>query len=202
MPDQIPKPDVEFSAFAEQVITAFEADEVGYALLPADTLALRSELNAFKSALAAAIAAKSQSTLAVADKDQERKDVEMMLRPIIQRVQVNPNVTDAQRVAAGIRPRDTTRTTSAPIAPRDLVATADGAGTNTLKWNSNGNTSGIQYLIQGKVGPALEFATVDVVTSTTYRHTARVVGQPVLYRVIARRGENVSAPSNSAGVHV
>lgn len=201
MPDQIPKPDVEFSAFAERVTAALESDEVVYGLLPADTLALRTELEQFKAALAAAQTAKNEASLAVGNKDTQRDDVEKMLRPLIQRIQVNPSVTDAQRVAAGITPRDTSRSYNAPIAPRDLVAVPDGSGVNTLKWNANGNSSGIQYVVEAKVGSAADFSTVDVVTSTTYRHAGRVVGQAVDYRVRARRGENISAPSNIGSVH-
>jgi hypothetical protein len=201
MPDYLPKPDVEFAAKAEQIIAALEADEAAYGVLPANTLALRTELNQFTAALADSNAAKAASTIAVGNKDTQRADVENLLRPLVQQIQVNPNVTDAQRSAAGIPVRDTSRSYNAPIAPRDLVATADGSGTNTLKWNANGNTSGIQYVIEAKIGTSNEFVTVDVRTQTTYNHTTRTVGQPIDYRVRARRGENVSAPSNIGSVH-
>jgi hypothetical protein len=202
MADYLPKPDIEFDAKASQIITALENDEAAYGILPADTLGLRAKLTAFHTALDASTAARTAATTAVANKDARRNDLETALRPLVQRIQVTPAVTDALRLQAGIPVRDTTRTVSAPISPVDLVVTADGAGTNRLKWSANGNTSGIQYVVEGKIGVAADYSTVDVVSGTTYNHLARVVGQAVNYRVRARRGTVLSEPSNVAGVHV
>jgi hypothetical protein len=202
MPDWIPKPDVEFVAFADRVVSALEADEAAYGLVAADTLSLRAALTQLSNALGASNVAKNNATTAVAAKDARRAEFEGLLRPIVQRVQVNPNVTDAQRTAAALPIRDTVRTVSAPIAPRDLVAVSDGSGVNSLKWNANGNSSGVEYVVEAKVGPALDFSTVDVTRATSYRHSGRTVGQLVNYRVRARRGAALSEPSNVAGVHV
>ncbi len=93
------------------------------------------------------------------------------------------------------------RTVSAPVPPTDLVASADAAGTNSLRWNGAGNASGIQFVIEARIGTALGYSLVDVVSATSYRHIDRTPGQPVLYRVRARRGSQTSDPSNIAGVY-
>jgi hypothetical protein len=201
MADYIPKPDVEASALIERVVAAIEADEAAFGLLPADSLALRTKLDDFKAKLAASSAAKAAATNAVAAKDVSRVVLEDAFRPLVQRIQVNPAVADATKSGAGLPLRDTTRTTTAPIAPTDLVVVADGAGVNRLKWSANGNTSGIQYVVEAKIGAAVDYSTVDVRTSTTLEHGGRVVGQGVDYRVRARRGDALSAPSNVGSVH-
>jgi hypothetical protein len=201
MPDYIPKPDGDAVAYTDTLITALEADEVAFGILPADSLALRAAHTAFEDALNVANTKKGEAQIAVANKDTSRSGLEQALRPVVAQIQVNPVVTDANRVAAGIPIRDTTRTFSNPITPTDLVATADAAGTNSLKWSDAGNATGIQYVVEAKIGAAVEFVTVDVVTARTFRHTGRTPGQKVEYRVRARRGSAISDPSNVAVVY-
>lgn len=201
MPDYIPKPDFEAAAYLDTMLDALEANEVNYGFIADDFAAVRVLLTAFVNALNASNAAKGTAQVAVAAKDTARADLEAALRPLVAQIQVNPIVEDADRVAAGIPIRDTTRTFSNPITPSDLVATADAAGTNSLKWASAGNSTGIQYVVEAKVGTAAVFSTVDVVTATTYRHTERTPGQKVEYRVRARRGDAISDPSNVAVVY-
>ncbi len=201
MPDYIPKPDGEAVAYTETLITALESDEVAYGITPAQSLALRAAHTDFENSLNASNTKKGEAQIAVADKDTKRTALEAALRPIVAQIQVNPVVTDSSRVAAGIPIRDTTRTFSAPVTPTDLVATADAAGTNSLKWSDAGNATGIQYVVEAKIGAATEFAMVDAVTARTYRHTGRTPGQRVEYRVRARRGAAISDPSNVAVVY-
>jgi hypothetical protein len=201
MPDYIPKPDGESQSYTDVLIAALELDEAAFGITVAQSLALREAHTRFEDALNAANTAKGAAQVAVAAKDTARTALEQLLRPIVAQIQVNPAVTDADRVAAGIPIRDTTRTFSAPVTPSGLVATADAAGTNLLKWSGAGNSTGIQFVVEAKVGSALEFSTVDVVTATTYRHTGRTPGQQVVYRVRARRGSALSDPSNVATVY-
>jgi hypothetical protein len=201
MPDYIPKPDTEALVYTDNLIAALEANEVSYGGVAAEFDPLRVLHTTFENALNAGNTAKADAQVAVAAKDTARSDLEAALRPVVQQIQVNPAVTDASRVAAGIPLRDTVRTFSNPVTPSDLVATADAAGTNSLKWSGAGNASGIQYVVEAKIGAAPTFSTVDVVTATTYRHTGQTPGTPVQYRVRARRGSAISDPSNIAGVY-
>jgi hypothetical protein len=201
MPDYIPKPDNDFLAYGERVVTALEADEVAYGIVAADSLDLRTKLDAFRTALSTSETEKAQARTAVADKDTARDDFEGALRRLVQMIQVSAVVTDAARVAAGLPVRDTVRTVSAPIAPRDLVASADGSGVALLKWSANGNAAGVRFVVQQKVGTALAFSNADVVTATTFRVTGLAVGVRAEFRILARRGGVDSAPSNTAAVY-
>ncbi len=201
MPDYIAKPDTDFDAQMVALIAVLAANEAAYGLSAGATSALSAALATFDSALTAANTAKAASNVAVAAKDQARNDLEGLVRPLIRQIQENPVVTDELRSQAGIPIRDTVRTTSAPVAPSDLVATADAAGTNLLRWNGAGNSSGIQFVVEAKIGTSPDFNIIDVVTATSYRHTGRTAGVPVLYRVLARRGSQTSNPSNIAGVY-
>jgi hypothetical protein len=151
--------------------------------------------------LTGANTAKAAAQVAVAAKDTDRMELEALVRPLIRQIQENPIVTDQLRVEAGIPVRDTVRTTSAPVTPLDLVANADAAGTNVLRWSGAGNASGIQYVIEAQYGGVGAFNMVDAVTATTYRHVGRTVGQQVVYRVRARRGTMISDASNVAVVY-
>jgi hypothetical protein len=201
MPDYIPKPDTEFSAYLETLTTALEADEVAYGIIGADSLALRGALTLFQNNLSESNTAKAEAQVAVAAKDAARSDLEQLVRPLVARIQVNPVVTDALRSAASIPIRDTIRTVTAPIPPSALVAVASADGVNSLNWNPNGNTSGIQFVVEARVGAAAAFALVDVVTAASYRHTGQTPGVTVVYQVRARRGAATSAPSNQATVY-
>ncbi len=201
MPDYIEKPDNDFLAQMTALIGVLAANEVAYGLIVDSTDPLAAELAQFQASLTAANTAKAAAQVAVAAKDTDRLELEGLVRPLIRQIQENPVVTDQLRVEAGIPVRDVVRTTSVPVTPVDLVAVADAAGTNSLRWAGAGNSSGIQFVIEAQVGGVGAFGMVDVVTATSYRHTSRVVGQQVVYRVRARRGSQISDPSNVAVVY-
>jgi hypothetical protein len=74
-------------------------------------------------------------------------------------------------------------------------------GVVNLRWNANGNTSGIQYRIEKRSGNATEFSLVDVTSATSFDDAGQPVGTPCSYRVLARRGGELSPPSNVAAVY-
>ncbi len=201
MPDYVPKPDRQAQSFTERVTTAIESDEAAFGLVAADSLALRAKQTAYSNALDANDAAQAAARVAVTEKDTKRSELEAFLRPLIQRAQLNPSVTDATKVAAGIPIRDKIRTSTAPIPPVGLVATANANGTAALKWGANGNASGIQFVVERKSGSATEFSTVDVVAATSWKDSAAPAGTHAEYRVRARRGGVTSEPSNVAPIY-
>jgi hypothetical protein len=199
--DYIPKPDREAQARMSSILVAMAAAPADYGLTAVEVSALQSKLDDFSAALDAADAAKSAAQIAVSAKDNARATLEAAFRPAVQRIQVNPAVTDASRTTAGIPVRDTVRTVSSPVVPVDLVATGDASGFNSLKWKSGGNAGGVQYVVEGKAGSAPDFSLVDVTSATTFKHTGVTVGQQIQYRIKARRGAAISTPSNVATVY-
>ncbi len=201
MPDYIPKPDRAFLAYLTMVLAAIGSQPEAYGTTSLALGPMTAALADFSTSLDAADTAKASAKVAVAAKDADRAELEALFRPFVLRVQTDPSVTDALKTGASLPLRDTTRTFSAPVAPVDLVATADASGTNMLRWSGAGNASGIQFVIEARIGAAADFSTIDVVTATSYRHTGRTPGQTVQYRIRARRGAAVSDPSNAAVVY-
>jgi hypothetical protein len=201
MADYIPKPDAEAATYLENTANVLGDTPVPYGLTAAEGTALVNAAGAFRGALQDVDATKATLATMVATKDAKRATMEDLLRGAVQRIQVNPAVTDAMRGSAGIPLRDTTRSFNAPTPPLALQAMPDASGFNALKWEPGSNAAGARYVIEARIGAATEFATVDVVTATTYRHQGRTPGQPVIYRVLARRGEVLSQPSNTASVY-
>ncbi len=201
MPDYIPKPDRACQAFVERVTAAIEAAPGDFGLTAADATALRGKQTTYSDALDGTDAAQAAARVAVTAQDKARMDLEAFLRPLIQRAQLNPVVTDATKVAAGIPIRDKIRTSTAPIPPLALVATPAANGTCGLKWGANGNASGIQYVVERKQAPATEFTTVDVVPATSWKDSAAPAGTHCEYRIRARRGGVTSEPSNVAPIY-
>jgi hypothetical protein len=202
MADWIVKPDVAARAQIGGIAAAIAAAPGDFGLTAADAAALNTALASFGDALDASMAAQAAARTAVANKNAARAALENLLRPMIQRAQLDPVVTDEKRAAAGIPIRDTVRTVSAPVAPRELVATLASPTTARLVWNSNGNASGVQYVVEGKAGAAADFSLVNVVTATKLDVPGLVAGQRVDYRVRARRGSATSDASNVASVYV
>lgn len=201
MPDYIVKPDVAFAGQMGTIVPALVAAPVDFGLV-ADDVATLADLRAtFNAKLAAADAAKAALATAIAEKDAARAALEAVLRPLIQRVQSAPGVSDDTRRAAGIPVRDKVRSVLAPVMVIGLVATLDGAAAALLSWNSNGNGSGVQYRVEKRIAGAGEWLLVDAINPTRLRVTGLTPGVRVDFRVIARRGAANAEPSNVASIY-
>ncbi len=198
--DWFPKPDDQAANRAAQIIAVLNANAAALGITAAEMASLTAARDEFTTALTASDTALANSKVKVATKNQERRELEDLLRPLVQRVQLNPALTDQMRGDAGLPIRDTTRTFSNPVAPSDLVATGGADGVNSLKWAAAGNTSGVQYVVEAKAVGALDWSVVDVTSATSYKHTGQTPGFKLEYRVLARRGAAKSAASNVAAV--
>jgi hypothetical protein len=201
MGDFIPKSDREAVAYINRALVQLALTPLAYGVAAAKITELEAKRDDAIAKLDASDAAQAASKVAVSAKDAAMLALLAAFRPVVAQVQVNPDVTDESRTTAGLPIRDTVRTVSAPIVPRDLVARADASGINALTWNANGNPSGIRYVVQAKLVGAADFTTVDVVTATSFQHRDQRPGVMVTYRVRARRGDVDSAPSNTAQVY-
>jgi hypothetical protein len=201
MADWIKKSDVEFQAQMAVTVPALVANPVDYGLVAGDVSTLAAKRTAFNNALAASDMAKAALTTAVAEKDAARAALQEAVRAVVKVAQASPAVTDANRTVAGIPVVDKVRTSSVPVVPAALVATLDGANAAALSWQSNGNASGISYVIEQRVGATGDWALSDVVSATRKRVVGLVAGASVYFRVRARRGEMTSDPSNVVSVY-
>jgi hypothetical protein len=201
MPDYIKKPDMEFRGQMETLANVLAASFADYGLLAADVMPITNALELFVTRLNQSEAAKAAALTAVANKDEARDALEALVRPMVRQIQERPAVTDEARLAAGIPIRDTVRTSSAPIAPLGLVATLASPRSANLAWNSNGNASGVDYVIEKRVNNAGEWMLVDVVRGTRKLVSGLTAGVRVDFRIRARRGSQTSDPSNTASIY-
>ncbi len=199
--DWIEKSDSGFQGQVAQVVPALVADPAAVGLVADDVSGLAALRADFNTKLAAALAAKAALANAVAEKDASRATLQNTLRRLAKRIQADPTVTDDARRAAGIPVPDRVRSTNAPITPSQLVAVEDGSSAALLSWNSNGNTSGIRYVVEKRVGNAGEWSLVDVVSATKKRVVGLTPGVRVDFRVKARRGAVDSDPSSVSSVN-
>jgi hypothetical protein len=198
MADWIPKPNIDASAKFAVTVPALVANPTDYGLIAGDVDELAALRTAFDDGIADVTAAKSALAAAVGVQDAARAALELQLRPLVKRAQESPATSDASRTAAGIPIRDTTRSVNAPVAPAVLVAVADGATGARLSWNSNGNTPGVDYVVEKLVNNAGGWVLVDILRRTSLAVAGLGAGVRVDFRVSARRGAVTSASSNLA----
>jgi hypothetical protein len=199
--DWIEKSDSGFQGQVAQVVPALVSDPAAVGLVADDVSGLAALRADFNTKLAAALAAKAALANAVAEKDASRATLQNTLRGLAKRIQADPTVTDDARRAAGIPVPDRVRSTNAPITPSQLVAVEDGSSAALVSWNSNGNTSGIRYVVEKRVGNAGEWSLVDVVSATKKHVVGLTPGIRVDFRVKARRGAVDSDPSSVSSVN-
>ena len=122
--DNIPHPDEAFNLFVGPFSTYASVNAVALGLATADTAALATAVGNWSTAFpihnAAVITAQTTQTA----KDAARTNVETLLRPMIQQIQANPKVTDAQRAAMNLNLRSKSHTPAA-VPTTVPVATVD-----------------------------------------------------------------------------
>lgn len=128
-------------------------------------------------------------------------DVEATVRDLVRRVHANPAVSDALKAAAGIPVHDRVRSHLAPVQPTHLVVTTEVSGENHLAWKTGGQGRATMDRIEARSGAETEFTLLDHTTAPRYVHRGRKPGAPIVYRVLARRSNQLSAPSNEAGIY-
>ena len=196
--DWIKKPDALFLGQMGVTVPVLVATPADYGLVVGDVAATAGLLNDFTAALAASDAAKGALATAVATKDAARMALETNVRALVKVAQVAPSVTDANRTLAGLPIRDMVRSFIAPIAPSLLVVSALGATGGRLSWNSNGNTPGVDYVVEKQVASSGTWALVNITRKTVMDVSGLGAGVRVDFRVLARRASSTSGASNIA----
>jgi hypothetical protein len=122
MADYLPGPDSNYAAWVENFRTYAAANLAALGLTAPDLAPVTAGETAFDSALAAHITAKNAAMAAKQAKDFARRDLTADIRPLVRRIQANPNVTDAQRAALGITIPDVNPTPVGPPATRPVTS--------------------------------------------------------------------------------
>jgi hypothetical protein len=124
MPDYIPTKDDAFHTWQQNLVSYLNAHLAVFGLVAGDMTPLGPIQGIWAAAIASNLAAQDAARSAASYKDASRQTLEAALRALVARIQANPTVTDANKLAAGLPSRDKTRTpasvpTSRPVATVD-----------------------------------------------------------------------------------
>ena len=115
-------------------------------------------------------------------------------------IQGNVRVNNTLKTALGLNVKQPHPVQHDPVPPEKLTAIGLASGVNVLQWNSGGNVTGVQYVIE-YMTKTTAWTRIDAVTPRRYEHTGQTPGVPTFYRVSARRRSVTSLPSNEASVY-
>ncbi len=197
----IPAKDAELRDFAVNFNTVVREHLADFNITQEQSDALDTKVQDFVAKLSAHQVAKDEAQAATANKNESRSSTEKDLRDIAQIIQNVPNISPGLLELAGLPVHDTTPTPVVPVQPESLEANGEDTGENHLNWKAGDNKPRTLYVVEAKIGESPDFVMVDVVTKTKYIHQKQTPGVRVSYRVRAKRGEQVSAPSNVATVY-
>jgi hypothetical protein len=120
--DWIPTSDTDLSAWVQNFLTYANANLTPLGLIPENLLNLQGAVTTWGPAYSDHVAAQTAAQSARQHKDTVRENIETALRPLVNRIQTTPSVTDAHRQALGITVRSTTRTAVAAPTTRPAAS--------------------------------------------------------------------------------
>src|SRR5687768_1375922 len=124
----------ELHAWAVNFATVVGASPTDYGLSAGQVTDFQTNNNTFGTKMTDRIAADQAADAALTAERAFRKIVQPLCTYYNTTIKVNPDITDAAKVAAGIDlPKPPSYTP--PVAPTDLVVNGFENGTNVLKWN-------------------------------------------------------------------
>jgi hypothetical protein len=121
MPDYIPGPDESFGTFFQSLNIWMQANGTTHGLSAAQLLALDDAYALWSTSFDAHVQAQTAATAAAQTKDTARAAAEVLIRLLARIVQVFPATTDADRAAAGLTVRDTSRTSTSVPTSRPVL---------------------------------------------------------------------------------
>ena len=197
----LPNADDDLKTWTTAFVNGVTVNAASLGITDGETDLLQDQQGDFANALANVAAKRAAYKAAVTMKNERRAALETGVRVVVRRIQASPTVPDTLRKTLGISVRDRVPSLHAPLAPTQLSVRGTDFGTNVLKWNRAENRAGTLFVVEAKAGASASFILVDVVKTTRYAHANQMPGVRIVYRVRARRGSTVSAPSNEGIVY-
>lgn len=106
----MPNRDADLDAWMQNFADKITATPTAYGLVAGDATIIQAQADAFTAALLAATDPSTRTSATIATKDATRATAEDVLRGYAQRVNINPAVSNAERVDLGLTVRSTTPT--------------------------------------------------------------------------------------------
>jgi len=138
---------------------------------------------------------------ATANKNEAKDSLEDNIRDLAGKIQADKSVSNNLRSILGLPVHDNIHTHIHPQIPQDLYAEGSPTGVNHLNWEAGENKPGTMYVVEAMKAGEKDFSFVDVVTKTKYDHKGQTPGMMITYQIKAKRGDEVSQPSNNAVVY-
>ena len=200
MPNFSGMSDVEILAWMDNFVSVTTGAPAQYGTTRAQVDSLKAKADELRANIAARLTADDAAKAAVISQKASRQSSEPDASYLNTIIKADPNVSDADKQAAGIetaKPRSKT----APVRPENLVAHGFEDGRNVLKWNREGNKPNTQFIVESKNDKAGDFAYLATTTETKYEHMNVKPGTRYAYRVKAQRSGEESTYSNEATVY-
>ena len=185
-----------------QVCSVTLENPTDYGLNGAEVEALQEANEALDAAVGTYIAVNAEKLSASAAKEAARAEVLTQISSIVKRIYGDPNVDDTLLAKAGLASRPSRPTLATPNVPTDFTATVIGPNSVELKWKRNENINTTIYTVEVRHGLTGTWQTLTSQTATRFVDETSEPGQPVSYRVYAKRGKRKSTLSTVASVWV
>lgn len=182
-------------AFAEGA--ALNAAALG--LSPEDIELLNQEIGDLDTRLVSVVTARAALSGAVTAKEEQLMRVRKIVAMMAKTWRADPEIPDEVLDQVMVAPHSPRRVISRPSVVTDLVINANGQGEISLKWNPNGNTKGTVYLVETSATGSGPWVVLDAVTSRKFSIEA-TPGEPIWFRVRAKRGTRVGGFCNPVGM--
>ena len=130
MADWVKHRDADLSEQGEQMSSYITANHAALGLVAGDATTLATNLTAFQNKLAVAADDNTRTPVAIAEKDTAKDVLIANMRSLGRRLQANPNLSDAQRVALTLPVRDANPSPSQPLVTRPSVSIIGVAATD------------------------------------------------------------------------
>jgi hypothetical protein len=118
----LPGSDSNFLAWVQNFQAYVAANLAALNLAAGDLAPITAGMGDYETDYTAHIAAKAAAMAAKQEKDDARRDLTAAIRPLVRRIQANPNVTDAMRAAMNITVPDTTPTSTGTPTTRPVTS--------------------------------------------------------------------------------
>ena len=199
--DYIPHGDADFkdysTNFTKQI--ALHQAELPITLEESDKLTVDSD--DFNTKFEDHIMAQDAAQGATGNKNEAKSTLMEIIRDLAAKIQADKTVSNNLRNILGLPVHDTIHSLVHPHIPQDLFAEGTATGVNKLDWEAGENKAGVLYVVEAMKENEKDFSFVDVVTKTKYDHKNQTPGVMITYQIKAKRGDEVSQPSNNAVVY-
>ena len=172
-----------------------------YGVSEEEVLALQDLSADLQTAIALQIAAENFKLAATTGKLAAREDAIQTASNLVAKIYANPEVTDTMLAKIGLAQRPKYARTRPLIPVTSFFAKAFETGEVKLKWNRNGNSASVIFVVEAQTEPDGPFQ--YIVSTSRTRVTLRnyAPGKRVTFRVFATRTDAKSSPSNVAIIY-